>query len=88
MHKFSSEEAAKIKNKSPLTKKKSEQAAFFDMAVNDEPLSPTSVPCLVQIRLLDGSIQKAQFQSENMLEVFNFVIVTIIRWLRNTFCNT
>lgn len=35
--------------------------------INSVPISPSSVPCALQIRMLDGEVLKAEFQSEDLL---------------------
>jgi hypothetical protein len=42
---------------------------------DEEPLTPTSKPCVIQIRLIDGTVVKAKFQSEDKLTaITNYVI--------------
>lgn len=35
--------------------------------INSKPISPSSVPCTLQIRMLNGDVLKAEFQSEDLL---------------------
>jgi hypothetical protein len=75
---YTSEEAASIVNKSPINTNPNvndrEPDTIFGIE-DEEPLTPTSKPCIVQVRLLDGTNVKAKFQSEDKLSVVtNYII--------------
>jgi hypothetical protein len=73
-----SKNAAEIINRSPLTSSivKSGQEADMIFAPNEEePVTPTSTPCLVQIRMIEGILLRAKFQSEDKLRVLCEYIV-------------
>jgi len=72
-----SKAAANISNRSPLTHKSVRKSDDFEIFTpnEDESRKSTSAPCIIQIRMMEGIMLKAKFQSEDTLrEICEYVI--------------